>query len=811
MSTAGSTDARRHARVWHGVLWLALTTVVVTAILLTRITAVDARAAQSGHAGQGHGTTLSLVLLGVGLVTAVAWWRLRRRSSASGSWLPIGALGAAISACLGAAGYGPCSPPVSAVYTVPGWVLELYVGVVETGGPGSACANALPGGFMLARTIAIGVTVLSAVGVVLVLARQQVDRWRVVLSGDVDVVIGLDQMSLRLVQALAAENHSRTERDPWINRRPGFLLRQGPMPDRQPGWSVWWLTGLRPGDLVRLIGRPPKTVVVESDPNNPFLAASRRAGAIVVVGEATDPRLLRSVLTRRTLTGKRRTALRRLYAVDGDQSRNLAVFDVADQQLRTTLVQLHVRHLVPRLFVRMADAREARQWRAARAQHLNVDADGGALADRPGFPLVSDSLAVEEIAAEELARRIVISAQRDTTREQQVVLLGEGDLSLTLLDELAWQLWCKFECKVAEPGTSEQQPRTPSVPLAVTVVLAGPNAERRCGEWHDLRAPWRSPLMPLDMSSGGVLEDVAPKVVSGGSDGEGVAARVLEEDGNAIVIVVGDGAADCAAAARLARRWPADGLDGIRVVLHNGIPGPSGAVVAGGLHHSSPSLVRFEGKRERPPHDSVTRMARQQHEVYLSRLGWHLAESEKVEKDPHKSSAQSEWLAPLGGSSTDREKVTKASAERLTRVGWGDLPAFFQEDNVRQHWLVVSQFDWQPVYRKTPNAEAPDSWLRYVTSVAQKEYERWANLRRERGWWQAEKRHDTRRMHPDLRGWETSCNKTDNENQVRDILQRLWASGLAPVPRPVAEQAAAAAAAETPHADQARSSVSTGR
>lgn len=800
MTTSRARDVRDHERVWRGILWLALTTIVTSAVLLTRITAADARAAQQGHPGAGHGTTMSLVLLGAGLLTALAWWRLRRRSSTSGMWLPAGALGAAIAATLGGAGYGPCSPPASAVYTVPGWVLELYVGVVETGGPGSTCANALPGGFMLARTVALGVTVLSAVGVVLVLARQQVDRWRVALSGDVDVVIGLDQMSLRLVQALAAENHTRKERDPWIKRRPGFLLPPGPMPLRQSGWLVWWLTGLRPRDLTRLVGRPPKTVVLESDPNNPFLAASRRAGAIVVVGEATDPRLLRSVLTRRTLAGQRRTALRRLYAVDGDQSRNLAVFHVADEQLRTASLQLHMRHLVPRLFVRMADAREARQWRAERAQHLDVGSASRGRADRPGSALVSDSLAVEEIAAEELARRIVTSAKRDTTRKQQVVLLGEGDLSLTLLDELAWQLWCEFESKAARPGIR-------AVPLAVTVILAGPNAGRRCDEWHDLRAPWRSPHVPLDESSGSVLEDVAPKVVSGGSDGEKVAAQVLEGDSDAIVIVVGDGAADSAAAARLARRWAADGLDRIRVVLHNGAPGTSGAVVAGGLHHSSPALVRWEDDRERPPHDSVTRMARQQHEVYLARAGWDPAAADKKRADSGNRLAPGGWRARLGWRPADRDEETEA---RLTRVRWAELPAFFQEDNVRQHWKVVSQFDWQPVYRKSPSMGPTDSWPGDLASVAEKEYDRWADLRRERGWWPGENRHDARRIHPDLRGWDL-CDHAFNEDQVRDILQRLWASGLAPVLRPVEEQAGAAAVNGTPDANQARSSVSTGR
>lgn len=776
MTPRTSTAVQDHAPVWRWLLLGALTTVALCTVLVARVTTVDARAAQGGRSTAQHGVILSLVILGAGLIAVVAWWRLRRRSSTPGMWLPVGALGAAIAAALGAAAYAPCAEPAEAVYTIPGWVMELYVGVIESGGPGASCAEAMPGGFMLARTIALAVTLLSAVGVVLALASQQVDRLRVALSGDVDVVIGLDQMSLRLVQALVAENHTTKERDPWINRRPGFLLPPGPLPLRRSGWLVWWLTGLRPGDLTRLFGRPPKTVVVESDPNNPFLAASRRVGAVVVVGEATDPRLLRSVLTRRTLSGQRRNALRRLYAVDGDQSRNLAVFRVADEQLRTGSLQLHVRHVVPRLFVRMADAREARQWRAERAQHLDMGSAGRGGADRPGSALVSDSLAVEELAAEDLARRIVTSAKRDTTRAQQVVLLGEGDLSLTLLDELAWQLWCEFESKAAKPGTR-------AVALAVTVIVVGPNAERRCGEWHELRAPWRSPIVPRDKSGGSVQGDVAPNVVSGGSDGEEVAGQVLEADGDAIVIVVGDGAADCAAAARLARRWPADGLDRTRVVLHNGAPGPPGAVVAGGLHHSSPSLVRWEDDRERPPRDSVTRMARQQHEVYLARAG----------RDP--------------AGQDERKEDLEA---RLTRVRWAELPAFFQEDNVRQHWQVVSQFDWQPVYRKTSSVGPIDSWPGDLASVAEKEYERWANLRLERGWWPGTKRHDARRIHSDLQGWDV-CDHAFNEEQVRDVLQRLWASGLAPVSRSVAEQAGAAAAIRAPDADQAGSSLSTGR
>jgi hypothetical protein len=743
-------DDRRHERAWRILLLLPLGTVAVATERLARLTAREARAAVRGHPAPTRGSDLALLLLAAGLVAAFAWWRLRRRSAQAGIWLPVGALGAGIAAVLGAAAYAPCAQPGSAAFTVTGWVLELFVGNIEGSGAGATCAEAFPAGFSLARTLALAVTVLSAVGVVLTLARQQVDRWRVTLSGDVDVVVGLDAMSLRLVQVLAAEHGAGQDNDPWVDRRPGFLHR-GRVRARGPGWLIWWLTGLRPGDLARLVGRAPETVVVESDPRNPFLEASRRAGAIVVVGEATDPRLLRSVLTRRTWRGRRRTALRRLFAVDGDQSRNIAVFRVAEERLREATLQRHLRHLVPRLFIRMNDAREARQWRAAQTQHLGAGGSGRAAQRDPA--LVSDSLAVEEIAAQRLAHGIVESAVRDEERVQQVVLLGEGDLSLTLLDEVAWQLWCRHESTLAEAAVSGPSAARP-VPVSVRITLAGPNADRRCHEWHDLRAPWQAPVAHGG-ADGAVLKDVAPEVISGGADGEEIAAQVLRQDADAMVIVVGDGAADCAAAARLARRFPA-APDRLRVVLHSGTPGPVGAVVAGGLHHSSPSLVRWEDKRDHPPHDSVTRMARQQHEVYLAGLQPPTVEAiDAAQKDPGK---------------------------RLTRVGWTDLPAFFQEDNVRQHWEVVTRFDWRPVYRNDPAADALRWWPGDLTDLAEAEYQRWAGLRRDRGWWAADERHDAHRLHPDLEGWE-ACDHDFNRQQVRSILERLWASGLTPVPR----------------------------
>lgn len=705
------------------------------------------------------GAAQATALLVLGMVAALCYW-FPRRGRHGGVGLAIASSSAALVLVLGAATYAPCVSAESGVFAPVGWILSLFTGDYEFNGPGSACALAFPPGLELARTIGLIVTVSGALGVVWVLARRQLDRARASWSGDVDVVVGLDKSTLPLVQALVDENRSRPRRDDWIDKRPGW--RGGSSQGVQGAAARWWwLTGLRPGDAHRLFKVAPRTIVIEGDPENPLVSQAQRSGAVVLIGDATDIALVRSVITRFRFGAARRTALRRLYAVTPQQQLNLEIWATVVAELTSSRLELHLDDLVPRVFVRMDDDREARQWRLAQIQHLGSERPSEIVGShaRSNTPpiLVSDALTVDGIAAELVAERILPQSEWLTEHSYvtHVVLVGEGSLALAVLDELAWQLWCRYEVALE---TDRGEASTPKLGL---ITLAGPKAALRKQEWDDMRAPWVFP------PSGKVTRRFSLFDVFAADETEGwetTASNALDRDPNSVVVFVEGDAQFVAAASRLARRFPITRSDHVRVMLQGDVDSASSVpVVPGGLFRFVPTLVRSAPSGVfLPPQDSVTRLAQQQHSVYNAEAGW-----------------------PSGAP----PKESQLGATRLTGVDWKALPAFFREDNVRQHWQILSWFtrlgfSWQPLTAgaveidQSPGA-GEVSWVSFVLPAAKAEYQRWAFLRTTHGWWACDEgsRDDPRRLHPDLRGWEF-VDITYNERLIRQVVERMSATGL---------------------------------
>ncbi|MCE1180257.1 MAG: PGDYG domain-containing protein [Micrococcales bacterium] len=704
----------------------------------------------AGPAPADHDQTLAWATVALGITCVlVYWWALRGRRSSLLSLAPslMGlVLFAGLTVALSTATYWPCAAGGHAL-ALPGWVIETFVGVWEFDGPAKPCALTWTPAFDLARSAGLTVTTVGALGVLATLARRHLTRLKVARANDLDVVVGLSDLSVPLVAALCREATLATTSD-VADRRPRWwpgvgdgrpAARVAPAPVGPGRWAraLWWTTGLRSGDLRARLGRARLVVVVDPDPQNALAATAVQHGAVFVAGSVQDARLIRDVVTSHRLYHRgRRASLRRLYAVTPDQRVNMAVWQLAEAALARPRTSAHLEGVIPRGFVLMDDAREARAWRMSQLRR--------SAATRAGLlPVIADSLTLDQIMSEEIADHLLGAADQApaTAPIPTVVLAGESDLPLTLLDELAWKLWCRHE----RGATADQ-----SHPLA-TIQLCGPHAGTRREEWADLRAPWRaSPMCGPDARRAPLFDVVVPPHAE---EPERVAAHALEGDGPAMVVFVDDNPAYASAAARLERRFGVARTGGPpRIFVRSADAGTStDPSFEEGIHRIRRSLT-YNDPDGMPtaPQDSMMRLAREQHEATLP-------PDAPVWSDP-------------------------THASRQTRVGWDGLPGFYREDNIRQHWLVLQWFTehgfvWREVTHTTPESAFEEPTEAELDSLVQAEYERWCTLRRDHGWW-AGQRHDAQRLHPELADMgDLAYNRT----LMLAILNRLWATGLAPM------------------------------
>jgi hypothetical protein len=139
------------------------------------------------------------------------------------------------------------------------------------------------------------------------------------------------------------------------------------------------------------------------------------------------------------------------------------------------------------------------------------------------------------------------------------------------------------------------------------------------------------------------------------------------------------------------------------------------------------------------------------------------------------------------------EPTPSNTSQNLTAQPWERLPGFYQEDNVRQLWHVLAfftlrGFEWVAVTaHDSPDPELVSGWDALVDQAAQSEYTRWADLRRQYGWWPAKPvaeaevgvrpyKHDGYRMHSELDGY-AEADTSKNRDMVTQVLRRMWAMG----------------------------------
>ncbi|MFT4219918.1 MAG: hypothetical protein QM611_05315 [Microbacterium sp.] len=418
----------------------------------------------------GNGWYAATLLLCMAVAYTAHWGPRRRRfwrsrsGSAPASILSIIVGLASASAVLGVSAFAPCARGELPAVRSLTWTILLFVGNLETSaiGPGAVleqCTGAIPLALTLARFGAIVATFIGAVTVLLVVSREQFSQLQARLSPDVDIVTGLDALSMPLVRALIVEARRRHEPDHWFTRRPHERF-----------------------------GRAPRTrvVVIHPQRDDPLASEAVEAGACVLTGDPTNALMLRPILTTRWGT---RSSVRRLYAVSADQQQNLAVLDAAHQMLETAQKKAHdlagialiVRRalnavgdfftaggevpLVSRLIARLDDPREARDWRL---RHITKDA------------WFEDAISVDDLLAGALVARLLTEEAPPPTH---LLVAGDTPLTVAVLDRLLWRDW-----KAATLDRPRHLQR---------VTVCGPRAERVVRGWSVRRSPADATITPV--------------------------------------------------------------------------------------------------------------------------------------------------------------------------------------------------------------------------------------------------------------------------------------------------------------------------
>ncbi|WP_404498099.1 hypothetical protein [Arthrobacter sp. GAS37] len=558
---------------------------------------------------------------------------------------------AVVGIVLGFLSFLPCSGGVPFLTPLTHTVL-LFVGAFEgvVIGPQATtpCTGALPLALDLARFATIGATFTSAATVVVLLSRHVLSRFAVKWARDVDLVVGLTPMSEPLVQALLDEANPQTDCDPrWAGR-----------------------------------GRRPRTrvVVLYDDALNPLVADVAASGAIAIVGNATDPAILRPILTHRRLwrPGERVPSLRRLFAVTERQHVNLRIIDAATRALDGTELQDSAR-VIPRLTARLDDAREALDFRLA-----HPSADHGFI----------DAISTDELVARELVDDLA------STGCQTLLIQGDSGLVTALLDAIAWRAWSMVDLARAE-RTGVTVTSVPTHDLPLRIVLVGKRARHVLEEWRRSGPPTSAAL-------GTDVVEVREEYWQ-----DSVGAVLQGEPAGSTALVICEATHETAgAAARLARMYPQArvfALDpearGIESLERVGETRRALVTRFGPMLHRT-ILTSAGESRMAAPEDGWTRLARHLHGAYIKENG----SDGRPARQPWGDTGE-----PAG--------------QRA--------PEFVREDNLRQlrhllatWWCPKSGRSWSP-YGPIEGGVPDDEEL---TMLARSEHERWVKLRIENGW-----------------------------------------------------------------------------
>jgi hypothetical protein len=258
------------------------------------------------RAGLRPGNLLApLALVAAWLAALLCYWWPRRLQPKVVGLATVVAM-VVIGGVLSCAALTPCRGGQTESAVV-GWMLDLYVGNPPTFALG-ACTSTPSLAFQLAGPVSLGATLTGALAAAAVLWRQPLGRLRARLVADATVLVGLDALTMPLLQQLA-----RTR-------------------------------------------RPASIVVIEPDPGHPLLEEARATGARVMIADASLPQVLLPVLA----AAGRSCALRYLYALRQDAAENEAILAAASGILERYRPDPERQ---PHLIARIDDPRHADHWR----------------------------------------------------------------------------------------------------------------------------------------------------------------------------------------------------------------------------------------------------------------------------------------------------------------------------------------------------------------------------------------------------------------------------------------------------------------
>lgn len=348
----------------------------------------------------------------LGLIAFGAWaWPNRHGERAySLVFLAVGALTVLV---LGTAGYLRCpDATLSAGWSTVTRVVGLLLGSYDvTGFEEPGCGGGVPLALQLARLIAV-VVLLGAVGrAVAALFRGQLDRILTRLARRIVLVVGADETSASLLPALAADRRAATP------------------------------------------------VIVTPDPAVPWVRRARAAGWRVVTGDAADVAVLRPLLRRGGLGGRRsRHALRTLAVLPADSTSTQRLVRAVERSLDGTTSAHPVSALL-----RIDDSWQAEDWRR---RYLGRAAEW-----------VVDTISADEVTA----RLVVEDALRSGT--DRLVVVGGSGLTFAVLAEIAQQ--SRERAVLGEPAVPEVVVLDPD---AWSVLAQHEFSQRRFGNDSGLRA-----------------------------------------------------------------------------------------------------------------------------------------------------------------------------------------------------------------------------------------------------------------------------------------------------------------------------------
>lgn len=471
-------------------------------------------------------------------------------------------------------------------------------------------------------------------------------------------------------------------------------------------------------DRLTAAGPASSVVVIEPDRNHPLLEEARSTGAQIMVADPRSEHVLRPLVR-----GLRGPQLRYLYALRPEVSDNEAILAAAGQVLREYPSNAD---RPPHLVARVDDPRHADVWRGRRV----------------GQPLwFEDALSSQESTARALVEQVTL------TRARQVLLCADSMLALSVLLELARQVWEQQglasaaaqggPAGQAAPGGSTADRAAGGCAVPEKVVLMDRRAKDLLREYRVTAPPAVVRALPDVQTRAESWRDHLLAWLDRQPDGQDAQTAVIIADTPSEA-----GLHEAGRVARLHRSTPV-------FILTS-----EGADVTDPIFDTLRPFHRTLLVGGRVPEDSWTRISRLWHETY---------------RRAHP--------APPG------------SGKERTRRRWEDLDDFIREDNILQLRSVMAEVarlgrHWVPA-REAVRGSMVDLTGSEVHRVASAEHTRWYEHRARAGWHAtAAGEHDDDSMlrNSNVRPWaglpaaarEQAC------QQIRSQLEQLAAAGFVP-------------------------------